>query len=58
MNQGETSGRCRRCSIRFVWKGKPLLKHAFCPYCSRRLHQTTHLWKGKTEYRTPLAETK
>ena len=53
--QGETSGRCRRCEIRFVWKGKPLLKHAICPYCASPLYLTTHRWQGKTEEKTPTS---
>ena len=51
----ETTGRCHKCEIRFVWEGKPLLKHAACPYCGRPLRLTTHLWKGKTEETKPLS---
>jgi hypothetical protein len=49
----EITGRCHRCLIRFTWVGKPLLRNALCPYCSSALQQTTHLWKGKNERRTP-----
>jgi len=51
----ETTGRCPNCLIRFTWKGKPLLKDAFCPFCRSKLKQTTHLWKGINSTRQPLA---
>jgi rRNA maturation endonuclease Nob1 len=49
----QTTGRCHRCRIRFVWEGKPLLRDAYCPYCGSPLQLTTRQWMGKTEYRTP-----
>jgi rRNA maturation endonuclease Nob1 len=51
----ETTGRCHRCKIRFVWTGKPRLKDAFCPHCGSKLHQTTYLWKGITDRRQPIS---
>jgi rRNA maturation endonuclease Nob1 len=51
----ETTGRCHRCKIRFIWEGKPRLKDAFCPDCGSKLQQTTHLWKGRSDRRQPMA---
>ncbi len=44
----ETSGRCHKCEVRFVWPKSAhiLLKDAFCPRCGRKLQLTTHMWKG------------
>jgi hypothetical protein len=46
----ETSGRCHRCNIRYIWKrNTPKLKDAVCPNCGcTKLKQTTHLFKGKS----------
>lgn len=37
----ETQGRCRPCKIAYRWLGKPLLREALCPKCSRPLARTT-----------------
>jgi uncharacterized paraquat-inducible protein A len=41
------SGRCHRCNIRYVWQPPPLLRDAYCPRCSSKLQQTTHLGHQK-----------
>ncbi len=50
MNQGEVSGRCRKCNVRYVWQKRTggTLKGKRCPRCSQQLRATTHLFKGQT----------
>lgn len=51
----QTQGRCRPCRIRFVWRGKPLLRDALCPRCKQPLARTTHeLRQYRTVVETPL----
>jgi uncharacterized paraquat-inducible protein A len=49
-----TSGRCWKCNIRYVWKGKPRLKNAYCPKCGLKLKATTHQFKGGTIEQKPI----
>lgn len=44
----QTSGRCIKCNIRFIWNGKPKLSDAYCPICGIKLTQTTHMFQGLT----------
>lgn len=53
----ETSGRCRRCNVRYLWPGKPRLKDAYCPNCGYKLSATTHMFKaGPTVNRKPITK--
>lgn len=54
MERGETSGRCWKCQIRYIWKGKPRLKDAYCPGCGAKLRPTTHLFTGTTSRAKPI----
>jgi len=36
-----TKGKCDECKLVFEWKGKPLLRDAYCSYCGGGLQQTT-----------------
>ena len=56
VHNGETSGRCKGCSIRYIWKGLPRLKDAYCPGCGHKLIQTTYLWKGTVSRSTPITK--
>lgn len=51
----ETQGRCRGCRVRFVWKGKPLLRDALCNRCKQPLDRTSReLRRHQTVVETPL----
>jgi len=53
-NKRYTAGRCWPCNVRWVWRGKPRLKHAKCPVCGGNIYATTHQFKaGPTIDRTP-----
>ena len=44
-----TSGRCRKCNIRWVWEGyRVKLRDARCPNCGERIKATSYLFKGQT----------
>lgn len=52
-----TTGRCRACNVRYIWRGKPQLKDASCPNCGRELRATTHLFKaGPTIDQAPVTK--
>ena len=50
----QTSGRCWKCNVRYIWQGAPRLKDAHCPKCGRELRATTHLFKGITNTQRPF----
>jgi len=37
----QKQGKCTSCKLAFVWKNKPLVRNALCPYCQMPLSQTT-----------------
>lgn len=49
-----TQGKCPKCRVRFEWRGKPLLRDAFCPTCHAPLSRTSHLLKWPTVIKTPI----
>ncbi len=51
-----TGGRCHHCNVRYVWKGAPRLKNAYCRWCGGKLRQTTHLFKGRTVEQKPITQ--
>ena len=53
---GYTSGRCWKCNVRFIWKGKPRLKDAYCRWCESKLKATTHQFKGETVEQKPITK--
>lgn len=38
-------GKCVGCKVRWVWKGKPLVRDAACGVCGSPLEQTTYRLK-------------
>ena len=36
-----TQGKCAACRRRCVWRGRPLLREAYCPRCGGKLERTT-----------------
>ena len=36
-----TMGKCQECRLVYHWRGKPLLRDAYCIHCRKALHQTT-----------------
>ena len=41
-NHNRKQGRCRKCNLAFVWRKKPLVRDAICPYCKNEITQTTY----------------
>ena len=36
-----TMGKCQECRLVYHWRGKPLLRDAYCIHCRKALRQTT-----------------
>lgn len=56
VKDGQTSGKCWKCKLRFVWKGKPLLRDAYCCRCKTKLEKTTHLNKWPIVEQKPTSK--
>lgn len=43
--QGRTQGRCNECRLIYSWKGKPLLRDAYCLHCRKALKRAVKMLK-------------
>jgi len=56
MARQQTQGKCVTCRVRYVWRGRPLLRAARCPQCKYLLAQTTKFLKWPVREETPLED--
>lgn len=54
LEQGESSGKCGNCEVRYIWKYKPRVSEAYCPKCKAKLFLTTWQLRYKVSRRKIL----